>query len=57
MTLDKNVENELAHARELAEMGSATIMNFSLKSAQGYAQKIGQDISKQVAEIRALVKR
>ena len=57
MTLDKNVENELAHARELAEKGNPTIMNFSLASAQGYAQKVGQDISKQVAEIRASVKR
>ena len=57
MTLDKNVEYALAQARELAERGDATIMNFSLASAQGYAQKIGQDVSKQVAEIRASVKR
>ena len=55
MTLDKNVENALADARRRAEKGDAGFTTF-LQSAQDYARRVGQDVSAQVAEIRALVK-
>ena len=57
MTLDKNVEDALAQARDWAEKGEATVMNALLSTAQGYAQKVGQNISLQVSDIRELVKK
>ena len=57
MTLDENVEKELKAARSYAEQGNASGMSNVLALAQMYAQKVGQDITAQVAEIRALVKK
>ena len=54
MTIDKNVEEALTKARGFAEQGEAIVMNSSLALAQGYAQKVGQDISAQVRDIERL---
>ena len=50
------VEVELAEARKYAAKGDASGMEDLLRIATGYAAKTGQDITAQVAKIRAMVK-
>ena len=54
MTVDENVQNELAHARRFAEEGEVAIMEGDLREAQRYAGRTGLDISSQVAEIEGV---
>ena len=54
MTLDITIQNKLADARRWAEKGDAIVMEFSLALAQGYAQKVGQDIATQVRDVERL---
>ena len=56
-TLDQQIEKELQGARKYAQDGNASIMEANLSHAQRYAQRVGQNISTQVAEIRALIKK
>ncbi len=57
MNLDQNFKTELANARKYADQGRVSTMESCLSLAQTYAQRIGQDVSAQVAEIRAWLKK
>ena len=41
MTLDNNVEKQLADAKTFAERGSVLSRKYALSLASGYAQKVG----------------
>jgi len=52
MSLDGKISKELATARERAEAGKAGSMETYLRTVQRCAQRVGVDISAQVAEIK-----
>ncbi|NQU79349.1 hypothetical protein HQ545_06300 [Candidatus Woesearchaeota archaeon] len=54
MTLEENIQKELATAKERAKAGEAGIMAIFLGTAQNYARRIGQNISTQVTEIQEM---
>ncbi len=54
MAIDENVEKQLTEARRFADKGNAFVMDNLLRLARGYADKVGLDISEQVAHIEGI---